>query len=139
MREHGFLGDDRTTGSVADLLAHRGQAELYTATPSDSVRTVISRFKQEGFSQVPVLDGNDVVGIVNERDLLDFLVGGGDPNATIEGCVETKFAIVEPVNQVAMLGQFFTQDLTILVRDQGRLIGLITKIDYIDFVSRALR
>lgn len=139
MREHGFLGDDRNSGTVADLLAHRGRGELYTAAPSDSVRDVISKFKKEGFSQVPVLDGTDVVGIVNERDLLDFLVGGGDPGAPIESCVETNFAIVEPVNQVSMLAQFFTQDLTVLVRSQNRLVGLVTKIDYIDFVSRSLR
>ena len=139
MREHGFLGDDRATGTVADLLAHRGRGGLYSAKPTDTVRDVISRFKKEGFSQVPVLDGQDVVGIVNERDLLDFLVGGGDPGAPVETCVETNFAIVEPVNQVAMLAQFFTQDLTILVQDQGRVVGLVTKIDYIDFVSRNLR
>ncbi|MCA9543367.1 MAG: CBS domain-containing protein, partial [Myxococcales bacterium] len=94
--------------------------------------------KGRGYSQVPVLDGDRVAGIVNERDLLNFMVQGGDASAPVSEIMETEFAVVEPANKVSMLSRFFTKDLTVLVLDNGRLAGVITKIDYIDFVSRNL-
>lgn len=139
MRENGFLGNERHVGTVADILARRSRGEVFSAKASDSVRSVIERMKKHGISQLPVLDGDRVLGIVNERDLLDFLVNGNDPARPIEGCIENRFAVVEPTNNVAMLGRFFTQDLTVLVMDRGGLVGVVTKIDYIDFVSSALR
>jgi cystathionine beta-synthase len=139
MREHGFLAEDRQLGTVADVLARRTRGTVYTAAPNDTVRAVIERMKSHGISQVPVLDGDTILGIVNERDLLEFLVSGGDAGAAVESCVENRFATVEPVNNVSMLGTFFAQDLTVLVLDAGKLVGVITKIDYIDFVSRRIR
>jgi len=139
MREHGFLANETSTGTIADLLRHKGRSTLYTAKPTETVRDVVTRLKTHGISQVPVLDGDTILGVVNERDLLDHLVAGREPGDSIAGCVETSFAIVEPVNQVSMLGHFFSKDLTVLVHDKGKLSGVITKIDYIDFVSRIIR
>ncbi len=138
MREHGFLGDERALGTVADLLARRTVTAVYTTIPTESVRNVIGELKGRGYSQVPVLDGERVAGIVNERDLLNFMVQGGDASAPVSEIMETEFAVVEPANKVSMLSRFFTKDLTVLVLDNGRLAGVITKIDYIDFVSRNL-
>lgn len=139
MRENGFLHDDPFAGTVADLLSHRAQGEVYTATPRDSVREVIERMKTYGISQVPVLEGERVVGVVNERDLLSHLLTGKDADTSIEGAIETGFAIVELQNKIGILSEFFSKDLTVLVLQQGRLAGVITKIDFIDFVSRKMR
>jgi cystathionine beta-synthase len=139
MRENGFLNNDPLAGTVADLLARREPGEIYTAKSTDTVRDVISLLKRHGISQVPVLDGGTVAGIVNERDLLDHLLSGKDADGPIEDCIETRFAIVELRNNVGLLSDFFSKDLTVLVLDAGKLIGVITKIDFIDFVSRAIR
>lgn len=139
MRENGFLNNDPLAGTVADLLARREPSEIYTAKSTDTVRDVISLLKRHGISQVPVLDGGTVAGIVNERDLLDHLLSGKDADGPIEDCIETRFAIVELRNNVGLLSDFFSKDLTVLVLDAGKLIGVITKIDFIDFVSRAIR
>jgi cystathionine beta-synthase len=133
------LNNDPLAGTVADLLARREPGEIYTAKSTDTVRDVISLLKRHGISQVPVLDGGTVAGIVNERDLLDHLLSGKDADGPIEDCIETRFAIVELRNNVGLLSDFFSKDLTVLVLDAGKLIGVITKIDFIDFVSRAIR
>jgi cystathionine beta-synthase len=139
MREHGFLGDELQSGTVADVLARKSPGPLIVASPEDSVRNVIEMLKKNGISQVPVLSSDRIVGLVNEKDLLAFLVGGGDPASPVTGCIESNFAIVEPSNRIAMLGQFFSRDLTVFVVLQNRLVGVITKIDFIDFVSHTMR
>ena len=140
MRENGFLENDTSSATVADLLAARGgSGAVETATADDRVREVIGRMKRLGISQVPVLDGDKILGIVSERDLLNHLVHGGDAGDTIANLVEAEFAIVEPVNKVSLAGQLIAKDLTVLVVNDSRLIGVITKIDFIDFVSQTLK
>ncbi|MFT6398572.1 MAG: cystathionine beta-synthase [Bradymonadia bacterium] len=135
MRENGYLRDDPMQGTVADLIAMRNPGSLVTSSPDKPVREVVSLMQKTGISQLPVLDGSAVLGIVNEKDVLEFLVSGGDPNKPIGDLVETRFAAVELRNNVGLLGQFFKQDLTVLVMQNGQLIDIVTKIDFISYVS----
>jgi cystathionine beta-synthase len=135
MRENGFLGEDTWQATVGELLGRRRAGALYSTTPKATVLSVIEQLRTQGISQVPVLDQSRVVGIVGERDLLAFLVQGGDPSRAVEDIMKSDFAVVEPGNRVGMLSHFFTRDLTVLVMDEGKLAGIITKIDWIDFVS----
>ena len=139
LREHGFLGDEFQAGTVADLLTKKGgPREVITASPSTRLREVIEVMKREGISQLPVVDGSRVVGVVNESDVLAHVLTEGAPlDSSIEGLVENAFAIVEPTNMISLVGQMFTQGKVVMVMDQQRLVGIITKIDYIDYVSRA--
>ena len=137
MRENGYLRDDPMQGTVADLIAMRAPGSLLTSEPIRPVREIVSLMQKNGISQLPVLDGSSVLGIVNEKDVLEFLVSGGDPNKPIGDLVETRFATVELRNAVGLLGQFFKQDLTVLVMQNGQLIDIVTKIDFISYVSSA--
>ena len=137
MRENGYLRDDPMQGTVADLIAMRSPGTLMTSQPEKPVREIVSLMQKKGISQLPIVDGASVLGIVNEKDVLEFLVSGGDPNKPIGDLVETRFAAVELRNAVGLLGQFFKQDLTVLVMENGRLIDIVTKIDFISYVSSA--
>lgn len=139
MREHGFLGNQLDTGTVADLMAHKGNAPLYTASPDMPIREVVETMKSHGISQLPVLDGTKVVGIINESDVLSHMLRGeGDADAPITGLIESQFSIVEPSNRVNLISHFFTQGRVVIVVDGDAPVGIITKIDFIDYVSRVL-
>ena len=135
MRENGYLRDDPMEGTVADLLELRSPNALVAIAPSEPIRSVIATMSGKGISQVPIVDGDDVIGIVHERDVLEFLVAGGDTDRHIGELAETRFAVVELRNKVGLLGQFFQQELTVLVMDSGRLVDIVTKIDFITYVS----
>jgi cystathionine beta-synthase len=78
--------------------------------------------------------------VVNETDLLRHLLGEtggtGDPESPICGLVEQDFTIVERANHVGLLSQFFQQKKVVMVVEGQDLVGIITKIDFIDYVSR---
>jgi cystathionine beta-synthase len=135
MRENGFLSEDPLGATISELLAKRPRHAVHSAAPTDTILSVIENLKARSISQVPVLDRGRVVGIVGERDLLSFLISGGDPSSPVQDIMKSDFALVEPTNRISMLTQFFTRDLTVMVVDDGRVLGIITKIDYIDFVS----
>ena len=136
MRENGFLEEDWGEGTVEDLLAQKATRELFTADLGDKVAEVIDVMKQHGISQVPVVDGKEIVGLINETDLLDHLLEEGDRDEPIDELVETHFAILEPSDRVSMIGEFFKHNkVVIVVDDDDEPMGIITKIDFIDYMS----
>lgn len=137
MRENGFLGDTFGDASVRDLLGNRKRAVISTA-PGALVKDVVAQMKKDGISQLPVLEDGRVVGLVNESDVLNHLLGDGNGEDTIDALVDTSFAIVEPSNRIGLIGQFFKQNKIVIVMDNSQLVGIITKIDFIDFVSRRM-
>ena len=144
MRENGFLAPQAQDHTVEELLRARGEVTLRTTHPTARVREVVDDLKRYGISQLPVLaDGSvsegSVVGMVSERDLLNHLVQGGSAEDPIEALIDNRFALVEPTNRVSLLGPFFARDLTVLVMRDERLAAVLTKIDFIDYVTRKMK
>lgn len=146
MRENGFLQEDTNGDTVTDLLefkkksakSTRPAGDVFTASLGDNISQVVGLMKSHDISQLPVLDAGRVVGIVTESDVLDHLLGDGAGDEVIDGLVESRFAIVEPSNRVKIIGQFFKQNKVVIVVDSDNLVGIITKIDFIDYVSRKM-
>lgn len=135
MRENGFLGGD---GTVRELLDAKGGRSLVTARPDDTVRHVVATMKQHGISQLPVVGDDDrLYGIVAEVDVLRHLVTGeGYLDGTIENLVESDYASVTPETRVELLQSVLADAKIALVTEGRKLVGLVSKIDLIDYLSR---
>lgn len=138
MRENGFLNEQSSTARVSDLLEEKSGRAVYSASLGQSVQEVVNAMKEYGISQLPVLDGNRITGIISESTVLDHLLNKGNHDDAIDQLVETNFAIVEPANRLSIVGQFFKQNKVVLVEDEGKIAGIITKIDFIDYVSKSI-
>ena len=138
MRENGFLGAEPTLGTVRELLAGRAQT-LVTARSDDTLRNVIGKMKQHGVSQLPVVDGEQIRGIVSEVDVLRNLVSGeAHLDAPIERILDSDYATVTPDTRVDLLKTVLADAKVALVTDGARLLGIVSKIDVIDYLSRRM-
>lgn len=135
MRENGFLNEDQDNTRVSSLLEDKRDRLVHTTKLGDTIDDVIALMKTHDISQLPVLDGSRVVGIVNESTVLNHLLEKGQHSDKIDDLVEAQFAIVEPSNRLSIVGQFFKQNKIVIVVDGDKLSGIITKIDFIDYVS----
>jgi cystathionine beta-synthase len=137
MRESGFAETGWEEQSVGELVRALPPKRLVTAAPSDTVAAVVQRMKERGISQVPVLDGARVAGIVTENDLLTRLVEGHARPATT--VMEVMFRDVTTVRADAparSLTELFARDLVGLVVDEsGGLVSIVTKMDLVDYVT----
>jgi cystathionine beta-synthase len=135
MREHGFL--PRTGhGVVADLLAQKSD-EIITAHPTDRVRDVIARMKAHGISQLPVVDDGRLVGAVAEVDLLRYLVSGEHSLESAVGPLsESDYATVSRRTSIETLKGLLEGARMAIVTEEQRIVGVVTKIDLIDFLAR---
>ncbi len=138
MRENGFLTADASLGTVRELLAARNQ-HLVTTRSDDTLRHVIATMKSMGISQLPVMDGDTLRGVVGEVAVLRNLVSGeAHLDGTIAGIIESDYATVTPDTRIDLLQSVLADAKVALVTDGPGLFGLITKIDVIDYLARRL-
>lgn len=142
MRENGFLESAWEATRLSEVLAAKTYPELFAASITDRMVDVIARLKEHDISQMPVLktDGT-LAGLVSEVDLLKHLFEARhthDPEETIESIIEqsipvfTANALLEDV-----LPKFFESPV-ILVIEEDRPIGILTKIDALDFIAQKI-
>jgi cystathionine beta-synthase len=139
MRENGFLETAPSLGTVADLLKGKRGVGVITADAGEPLRTVIDRMKATGISQLPVVEGPTLRGVVTEVDLLRCIVGGDHAlDAPVGRLVEGDFTTVTPETRVELLTGVLAESRMALVRDDaGGLVGVITKIDLIDYLAHS--
>ena len=138
MRQNGFLDQEDPLGTVAHMLRARPDREIITAKSGQTVRQVIQLLKQHEISQAPVMSPEGkLLGIVSETDLLKHLLASDSSiDAPVEGLVEADYAIVTPDTKVALLRSIFNDAKLVVVKDRAdELIGLITKIDLIEYLA----
>jgi cystathionine beta-synthase len=135
MRENGFL-ENTGLGVVADLLRTKSD-EIITAQPTDRVRDVIARMKAHGISQLPVVDGGKLVGAVAEVDLLRYLVSGEHSlDSAVGPLAESDYATVSPRTSIENLQGLLNDARMAIVTDAEKIVGVVTKIDLIDYLAR---
>ncbi|MSP15247.1 MAG: pyridoxal-phosphate dependent enzyme [Myxococcales bacterium] len=136
MRQNGFLDAPDPLGVVADLLARHPGRKLITARRGDTIRKVIGMLKEHGISQVPVLDGDRMVGLLAEVDLLNTLVKAESKlDDTIDSLVESDYATVTPSTRVVLLRNIFNDAKLVVVQEGDAVSGIITKIDLIEYLA----
>jgi cystathionine beta-synthase len=141
MRENGFLEAVWSEATLRDVLVTKSLRELITANREDRVADVVALMKKHDISQVPVLNGDgSLVGMVTEVDLLKYMLETGAGHSSDE-----KIApIVQPARAVFPVGtplgdvlQAFVEGQVILATEAGMPVGILTKIDLLDFMTQA--
>jgi cystathionine beta-synthase len=137
LREQGF-GRGAPHGDLRDVIVRSlEQNSVIVVAPEDRLLVAYSRMKLYDVSQLPVLKDEQMVGIVDESDLLMALQA--DPEAfqrPVQSIMSQKLTTV-PVNaKVESLFPLFEQGLVALVCDGPKFLGLITRIDVLNYLRR---
>lgn len=143
MRENGFLPSNRASDTVEKVLnSSSRRIALVTARPDDRIKAVVARMKEYGFSQLPVVsDEGKLVGIISEVDLLDHLLSEHhvhDPDETIAAIVNPNVLTVAPHDSIEQVLPAFEQGKLVAVSDGEYPVGILTKIDLIDYLAGQL-
>ena len=140
MLDQGFL-DRPTTGDLRDLvLRPYAQRDTVVVGPGDSLTVAYQRMKMYDVSQLPVMDEDRIVGIVDESDVLLHVYGDEarfqDPVST---AMVSKLNILDVTAPMESLLPVFDRGHVAIVMDQARFIGLITRIDLLNYLRRRVQ
>ena len=140
MLDNGFLERD-THGDLRDLILRPySQRDTVVVAPTDLLVTAYQRMKLYDVSQLPVMDGETLVGILDESDVLLHVYGDEarfrDPVST--GMVRNlnRLDVRSPVEALLPV---FDRGHVAIVMDGERFLGLITRIDLLNYLRRRVQ
>ena len=138
MRENGFLELEFGEVTLGDLLVSKTEKTLYQATLGDSLHSVMSVMRQRAISQMPVVgtDGT-LVGLIDEVDILNHMLEHEDHSheQTLDGLVQNARAVFPPESTLDECMPSLTEGFALLVVEEGKPVGILTKIDVLDYVA----
>jgi cystathionine beta-synthase len=131
MQENGLLDVTRLT--VADLLARRpvAQPTLVSVTPASQVRQALNLMSTWGVSQLPVVEGQEVVGGLTEAGLSGrALTQPALLLQAVREAMDPPFPVVDATTPLDHLATILaTTAPAAVVRQNGTLIGIVSRHD----------
>lgn len=123
-------------------LAELARTEVVTAEPTATISELAFTMANENVGSVVVTEGDEVVGIVTDRDIaLDVLGTGADPEAWTARDVMTPDPFVADVDAGVMETVREMYELSVRrvpVVEDGRLYGIITMDDLLVLLANEL-
>jgi cystathionine beta-synthase len=144
MGDYGFLLDQVTGPTVADLIAAResGLPDLVHVHPDETVAQAIALLREYDVSQLPVVQQEpplmaaEVAGAVAERDLLDALVSGrASPQDAVSKHMSAPLPVLgqgEPLSRAAAV---LEKAGAALVHVDGKPAAVLTRADLLGFYA----
>ncbi|MGD9846708.1 MAG: pyridoxal-phosphate dependent enzyme [Variibacter sp.] len=130
--------DRERFGTVRDVVINRfNEGSAITVSPQDNLRTAFARMRAADVSQLPVLEGERVVGLVDESDILAALLTAADGGAAfstpVRDVMVSRLETLSADAPVADLVPLFRNDHVAIVMDNGRFLGIATRMDLINY------
>lgn len=140
LRENDFLPSPMKLNRIEDLLSRRkSQLPVISASVDHKVIEVVQLLKDNAISQVPVFSDNELVGVLDESDLiLPLATGKLKPSEPIIHLIRGTILWVNKQDDLESLSNHFQKGYVALVKDERQKIHIITKIDLLEFMSQHL-
>ena len=108
--------------------------KIVSLTSNDNIKDSVRKMKKFGISQMPVIDGHKIIGLVSESTLLDALIS--KKGKRIDEIMEETPPIVSKKASIKVVSNLLRHYPAVLVSESGKLIGLITKADLLGMLYK---
>jgi cystathionine beta-synthase len=127
-------------GDLRDLIGRPVEERATVSVePGDTLLTAYGRFKLHDVSQLPVLEGEGIVGLIDEYDVLMAVTRGGstfrDP---VRKHMSTRLDTIAPSASLDEVLRILDNGHVPIVAEGRRFHGLITRIDLLNSLRRKL-
>jgi len=130
------LFERKQYGDLRDIISRRfeNNATIFVS-PTDTINTAYKRMKTYDISQLPVLVGENIVGIIDESDVLLALYSQYTMNDLVQEIMTKDLKTIRHSAPVHELAGILNAELVAIVEDENHVFqGLITKIDLINYL-----
>jgi len=137
MREQGFV-DLEAHGDLRDLIARPvATHDAIIVRPEEPLSNAYKRMKLYDVSQLPVLEDDRIVGIIDESDLLLAIYNQEERfNEPISSAMVSDLESVQVNDPIDSLLPIFNRDLVAIVLNGEKFLGLITRVDLLNYLRR---
>jgi cystathionine beta-synthase len=139
MIDQGFIEREQF-GDLRDLIVRRHKEHAtVTVTAAEPILAAYRRMKLYDVSQLPVMQDGRIIGIVDEEDiLLPVVANPSHFNEPVSSIMATHLVTVPKNASIAHLMEIFRRGMVAIVMDGEEFLGLITRIDLLNWLRRRL-
>ncbi|MDP3612502.1 MAG: cystathionine beta-synthase, partial [Rubrivivax sp.] len=139
MVDAGLLARPRY-GDLRDLISRRNEdGGVVSVTPADTLLVAFQRMRAAEVSQLPVLEGTRLVGVIDETDLLLRLRGSAAHfHDTVSGAMSSALETLLPDAGIDALQRVLDRGLVAIIADASGFHGLVTRFDLLQPRRRSL-
>jgi predicted transcriptional regulator len=127
---------ERRNETKAKDICHGKLASVQAHEP---ITRAVHLMRETGFSQLPVFNGNQAVGSITEKTILQKLVSSPNPDIVSKRDVDTimddAFPTVNEFTPVSMLSTLLQYEPAVLVLRRGHVLGIVTKADLLKVIK----
>ena len=137
MEDHGFIPRTRQ-GDLRDLIGRlHSEHATVTVGPDDRITTAHNRLSNAGFSQLPVIEDQRLVGVLTEGDIMRFAFGHPELlDAPVRDAMRTAFASVDKDFSINNVVALLSGVPYVAVTHGDEFLGLITRADVLNYLRR---
>jgi cystathionine beta-synthase len=146
MASYGFLPPEHSGATVGDVLRRKGSGgimpDLVHGHPTETVADAVTILREFGVSQMPVVNAEppvmaaEVVGAVNERDLLEALfTGKAELTDRLDSHMSPPLPTIGAGEQVTAAMTALSSADGALVLVDGKPAGVVTRQDLLGFLA----
>jgi cystathionine beta-synthase len=134
MEENGFVGPTIELGTVAEIMPNLNTP--ITIPHNTTLGDAVQLMKQHAISQLPVTDGETVVGLIHERTLLDHALKPNGQSMPVSEIADADFCTVTSNTEVQVLADLLRRFRVALVMQNTKLTCVLSRIDIIDYIAK---
>jgi cystathionine beta-synthase len=127
-------------GDLRDLINRRAdKGEMITVSPGDTLLVAYNRMRASDISQIPVIDESELLGVLDEEDLL-FCVSR-DPaefSSEVSKHMIDKLDTLQSDASEEELLAILSEGKVAIIYEEQTFIGFITKVDLINYYRNKL-
>lgn len=129
-----MVQDSRKELTAADVSTKM----VVTVQSTEKVHTATELMRTTGYSQLPVLNGDNPVGSVSERGIFDLLRKGRTmedlKDSVLSGIMDESFPVVSESTPLSAVTAMMTDRNAVLVARKGKVVGMITSADMLKLI-----
>ena len=127
-------------GDLRDLISRRAdQGEMITVAPSDSLLVAYNRMRASDISQLPVIKEGDLLGIIDEEDvLISVSKNQGTFSDEVERHMIQQLDVLQYNASEEELIGILSEGKVAIIYSEDTFIGFITKVDLINYYRNRL-
>jgi len=133
MEDQGFIRREKF-GDLRDLIGRpHGERATITVGADDVLTTAHNRLRNAGFSQLPVMEDDRLVGVLTEDDIIRYVFGKPElMNAPVRDAMQSAYIQVSKDTSVSNLVAMLHVQSCAAVVDGDEFYGLITRSDVLN-------
>ena len=132
------LDNRNLKNDLSDLIVMRAdQGQVVSVKKDDTVAIAYNRMRNSNISQLPVLDDGNVIGVIEESDILKNCLNNEEGFSDLISSVMSK--TINPLDSKASiddLSKILENENFAMIMENNTFIGLLTKVDLLAYLKK---